>query len=106
MSPCSAWRAEDASVDTTCSLDSAGGLNVDLGFRLDPLSLTFVMLMTFVGTLIHVYSVAYMDHDPTGAGSSRYLNLFVAAMLIAGARRLATCCCSSAGRAWVSRPTC
>lgn len=60
---------------------SAGGLDVDLGIRLDPLSMTFVMLVTFVGTLIHVYSVAYMDHDPHRRRFFGYLNLFVAAML-------------------------
>lgn len=60
---------------------SAGGLDVDLGIRLDPLSMTFVMLVTFVGTLIHVYSVAYMDHDPHRRRFFAYLNLFVAAML-------------------------
>lgn len=60
---------------------SAGGLDVDLGLRLDPLSMTFVMLVTFVGTLIHVYSVAYMDHDPHRRRFFAYLNLFVAAML-------------------------
>ncbi|WP_460890028.1 NADH-quinone oxidoreductase subunit L [Promicromonospora xylanilytica] len=60
---------------------SAGGLDVDLGIRLDPLSMTFVMLVTFVGSLIHVYSVAYMDHDPHRRRFFGYLNLFVAAML-------------------------
>jgi NADH-quinone oxidoreductase subunit L len=60
---------------------SAGGLDVDLGIRLDPLSMTFVMLVTFVGTLIHVYSVAYMDHDPHRRRFFGYLNLFVASML-------------------------
>lgn len=60
---------------------SAGGLDVDLGIRLDPLSMTFVMLVTFVGTLIHIYSVAYMDHDPHRRRFFAYLNLFVAAML-------------------------
>lgn len=60
---------------------SAGGLDVDLGLRLDPLSMTFVMLVTFVGTLIHVYSVAYMDHDTDRRRFFGYLNLFVAAML-------------------------
>ncbi|WP_369375779.1 NADH-quinone oxidoreductase subunit L [Promicromonospora sp. Populi] len=60
---------------------SAGGLDVDLGLRLDPLSMTFVMLVTFVGMLIHVYSVAYMDHDPHRRRFFAYLNLFIAAML-------------------------
>ena len=60
----------------------AGPLHVDLGFQVDPLSLTFVMLVTFVGTLIHVYSVAYMDHDTDRRRFFAYLNLFVAAMLL------------------------
>ncbi|MGI5189382.1 NADH-quinone oxidoreductase subunit L [Promicromonospora sp. CA-289599] len=73
---------EDRSVDHHLwTWLSAGGLDVDLGIRLDPLSMTFVMLVTFVGTLIHVYSVAYMDHDPHRRRFFGYLNLFVAAML-------------------------
>ncbi len=59
-----------------------GGLDVDAGLRLDPLSLTFVLLVTFVGTLIHVYSVAYMEHDADRRRFFAYLNLFVAAMLV------------------------
>ena len=59
-----------------------GALDVDAGLRLDPLSLTFVLLVTFVGTLIHVYSVAYMEHDVDRRRFFAYLNLFVAAMLV------------------------
>ena len=59
----------------------AGTLSVDAGLRIDPLSLTFVMLVTFVGTLIHIYSVAYMEHDADRRRFFAYLNLFVAAML-------------------------
>ncbi|MFC8597642.1 NADH-quinone oxidoreductase subunit L [Isoptericola sp. NPDC057191] len=60
----------------------SGPLHVDVGFQVDPLSMTFVMLVTFVGTLIHVYSVAYMDHDVDRRRFFGYLNLFVAAMLL------------------------
>jgi NADH-quinone oxidoreductase subunit L len=60
----------------------AGSFSADVGFRLDPLSLTFVLLVTFVGSLIHVYSVAYMEHDPDRRLFFAYLNLFVAAMLL------------------------
>ena len=42
-----------------------------LGLLLDPLSLSFVLLITGVGSLIHIYSIGYMAHDPAGAGSSR-----------------------------------
>jgi NADH-quinone oxidoreductase subunit L len=59
-----------------------GSFGVDAGLRLDPLSLTFVLLVTFVGTLIHVYSVAYMEHDADRRRFFAYLNLFVAAMLV------------------------
>ena len=48
---------------------------------LDPLSMTFVLLVTFVGSLIHVYSVAYMEHDPDRRRFFAYLNFFVASML-------------------------
>ena len=60
----------------------AGDLSVDVGMRIDPLSMTFVMLVSFVGTLIHVYSVAYMEHDADRRRFFAYLNLFVAAMLL------------------------
>ncbi|MDQ3030245.1 MAG: NADH-quinone oxidoreductase subunit L, partial [Actinomycetota bacterium] len=61
---------------------AAGDLSVDIGLLLDPLSLTFVMLITFVGSLIHVYSLGYMEGDPDKRRFFAYLNLFVAAMLI------------------------
>ncbi len=61
---------------------AAGSLSVNVGLLLDPLSLTFVMLITFVGSLIHVYSLGYMEHDPDQRRFFAYLNLFVAAMLI------------------------
>ncbi len=60
----------------------AGSFQVEAGMQLDPLSLTFVLLITFVGSLIHVYSVAYMEHDPDRRRFFAYLNLFVAAMLL------------------------
>ncbi|WP_084105145.1 NADH-quinone oxidoreductase subunit L [Demequina sp. NBRC 110056] len=75
--------AEDRAVDTTLYTFIPGGdLHVDVGLLADPLSITFVLLITFVGTLIHVYSVAYMEHDPDRRRFFAYLNLFVAAMLL------------------------
>ncbi|ANS80189.1 NADH-ubiquinone oxidoreductase chain L [Serinicoccus hydrothermalis] len=61
---------------------SVGDLSLRAGLLLDPLSLAFVMLITFVGSLIHVYSLGYMEHDPDKRRFFAYLNLFVAAMLI------------------------
>ncbi len=57
-------------------------LDVGFGLRLDPLSITFVLLITGVGSLIHIYSVGYMAHDPERRRFFAYLNLFVAAMLL------------------------
>ncbi|GAA3246314.1 NADH-quinone oxidoreductase subunit L [Pseudonocardia petroleophila] len=61
---------------------SVAGLNIDFGLRLDPLSLTFVLLITGVGSLIHIYSIGYMSHDPGRRRFFGQLNLFVAAMLL------------------------
>lgn len=61
---------------------AAGDFQVDFATRIDPLSATFVILVTFVGTLIHFYSVAYMEHDSDRRRFFAYLNLFVAAMLL------------------------
>ncbi|VEI13709.1 NADH-quinone oxidoreductase subunit L [Trueperella bialowiezensis] len=69
-------------IDNTYFTLIPGEFAVDFGMRVDPLSMTFVMLVTFVGTLIHIYSVAYMEHDPDRRRFFAYLNLFVAAMLL------------------------
>jgi NADH-quinone oxidoreductase subunit L len=61
---------------------SVGRLKVDVGFQVDQLSIAFVLLITFVGFLIHVYSVGYMAHDARRRRFFGYLNLFVAAMLL------------------------
>jgi NADH-quinone oxidoreductase subunit L len=61
---------------------AVGGLDVDFGLRLDPLSLTFVLLITGVGALIHLYSVGYMAGDPGRRRFFGQLNLFVTAMLL------------------------
>ncbi|WP_380166551.1 NADH-quinone oxidoreductase subunit L [Jannaschia sp. R86511] len=60
----------------------AGTFQVDAGLLVDPLSLSFVLLITFVGTLIHLYSVEYMAHDVDRRRFFAYLNLFIAAMLL------------------------
>jgi NADH-quinone oxidoreductase subunit L len=57
-------------------------LQVDFGLRLDPLSLTFVLLITGVGGLIHIYSIGYMSHDRDRRRFFAYLNLFVFSMLL------------------------
>ena len=60
----------------------AGSFKVDAGMLVDQLSMSFVLLVTFVGSLILVYSLGYMEHDPDKRRFFAYLNLFVAAMLL------------------------
>lgn len=59
-----------------------GGLHVDFGLLFDPLSGVFVLLITGVGSLIHLYAVGYMEHDEGRRKFFGYFNLFVAAMLL------------------------
>jgi NADH-quinone oxidoreductase subunit L len=75
--------AEDRSVGSDLfTVISVGDLKIDVGLLLDPLSMCFVLLITFVGTLILIYSIGYMEHDPDRRRFFAYLNLFVAAMLL------------------------
>jgi NADH-quinone oxidoreductase subunit L len=60
----------------------AGNFTLGAGLRIDQLSMAFVLLVTFVGSLIHTYSVAYMEHDPDRRRFFAYMNLFVASMLL------------------------
>ena len=59
-----------------------GHLDVGMDLLYDPLSALFLLLITGVGSLIHVYSIGYMAHDPRRRRFFAYLNLFVAAMLM------------------------
>lgn len=61
---------------------AVGGLHVDFGLLFDPLSGLFVLLITGVGSLIHLYAVGYMEHDEGRRRFFAYFNLFVAAMLL------------------------
>ncbi|RSD17875.1 NADH-quinone oxidoreductase subunit L [Amycolatopsis eburnea] len=75
--------------DTSSTVDTkvyswipVGQLQVDFGLRIDALSLTFVLLITGVGMLIHYYSIGYMADDEGRYRFFAYLNLFVASMLV------------------------
>ena len=59
----------------------AGDYSVDVAFRLDALSALMLSFVTFVGTLIHVYSVGYMQEEEGYGRYFAYLNLFMFAML-------------------------
>jgi NADH-quinone oxidoreductase subunit L len=77
-------RAEEARPVSQKLFDwiNVGTFNVDAGLLLDQLSICFVLLITGVGTLIHVYSISYMSHDHDRRRFFAYLNLFIAAMLL------------------------
>jgi len=68
--------------ETLFSWIPVGELRVDFGLQLDQLSMCFVLLITGVGSLIHVYSIGYMKEDEGRRRFFGYLNLFLAAMLL------------------------
>ena len=61
---------------------SVGTFKIDASLMLDQLSICFVLLITGVGTLIHIYSISYMSHDADRRRFFAFLNLFIAAMLL------------------------
>ena len=78
-----ALPAEERSItQTVYSWIAVDSFQVDFALQLDQLSMVFVLLITIVGALIHVYSLGYMAHDPDRRKFFGYLNLFVAAMLL------------------------
>src|SRR5512137_2575735 len=68
--------------NTLWNMLTAGTFQFDLAFALDPLSMMMVLIITFIGTLIHVFSVGYMADEPSYWRFFAYLNLFVFAMLL------------------------
>jgi NADH-quinone oxidoreductase subunit L len=60
----------------------ADTLHVHMGFLADPLSITWILLVTGIGGLIHLYSIGYMHGDPRFSRFFAYLNLFAASMLV------------------------
>lgn len=60
----------------------SGDLSVDVGFLVDPLSITMALFVSGVATLIHMYSIGYMHGDPRYSRFFVYLNLFAFSMLI------------------------
>ncbi|HET6502304.1 MAG TPA: proton-conducting transporter membrane subunit, partial [Amycolatopsis sp.] len=79
----STGSSTDTATDTSFyTWFAVGNFGVDFGFRIDALSLVFVLLITGVGALIHVYSIGYMAVDQDRRRFFGYLNLFVASMLV------------------------
>jgi NADH-quinone oxidoreductase subunit L len=60
----------------------SGNFNIDIDFLLDPLSAVMILVVTFIGSLIHIYSTGYMAKDRGYARYFSYLNLFTFSMLV------------------------
>ena len=79
------WTSPSTSRELTSSLwtyASAAGLDIKLGILVDPLSVFMILVVSGVSTLIHLYSVAYLDSDRGYARYFAYLNFFVFSMLL------------------------
>jgi NADH-quinone oxidoreductase subunit L len=61
---------------------NAGNLKVEISFSLDSLSLVFCFVITFVGFLIHLYSICFMEKDVGFTRFFAYMNLFIGSMLV------------------------
>jgi NADH-quinone oxidoreductase subunit L len=61
---------------------NVGRFQIPMGLRIDQLSILFVLLITGVGSLIHIFAVGYMSNDPERRRFFGYMNLFLAAMLL------------------------
>ena len=61
---------------------TVGGVQVNFGFQIDQLSLMMMMIVTGIGSLIHLYSIGYMSHDKGFYKFFTYLNLFIFSMLL------------------------
>ena len=61
---------------------AAGDFHVDFGFQIDPLAIVMMMVVTGVGSIIHIYSIGYMHEEYSYYRFFSYLNLFMFAMLL------------------------
>ena len=75
-------KEERRFVQTLWEWVPAGDFSVDVGFLVDPLSITMTLFITGVGALIHLYSIGYMHGDENFSKFFLYLNLFAFSMLM------------------------
>src|SRR5512138_413164 len=78
----SSGNGKEALTSTVYNWFSAADLSVSISFSMDTLSLVFCFVITFVGALIHLYSVEFMKEDEGFSRFFAYMNLFVGSMLI------------------------
>ncbi|MFI5184012.1 MAG: NADH-quinone oxidoreductase subunit L, partial [Vicinamibacteria bacterium] len=75
------WLSSGAAETAVHGTAGTTPFQVDWAYQVDPLSSVMVLVVTFVGLLIHIYSTGYMSHDPGYARFMSYMNLFMFAML-------------------------
>ena len=61
---------------------SAGDLSIPFGFVVDQISVTMMVVVSFVSTIVHIYAIGYMDHDKSFNRFFSYLSAFVFSMMI------------------------
>ena len=61
---------------------SSGGIDFQIGFLIDPLSVTMMVVVTFVSWMIHIYTIGYMHDDPGYQRFFSYISMFTFAMLM------------------------
>ncbi len=61
---------------------SSGGIDFEIGFLIDPLSVTMMVVVTFVSWMIHIYTIGYMHDDPGYQRFFSYISMFTFAMLM------------------------
>ena len=82
MAQFKAGEAEQGITQVAWHWLEVGSFKADLAFHLDTLSAVMILIVTFIGGLIHIYSIGYMAEDPGYHRYFGYLNLFTGAMLI------------------------
>jgi NADH-quinone oxidoreductase subunit L len=83
----------------------SGDFKVDWALRIDTLTAVMLVVVNTVSALVHLYSIGYMHEDPHQPRFFAYLSLFTFAMLMLVTPTTSSRC-SSAGKAWASRPIC
>src|SRR5690625_3663472 len=76
------WSSDVCSSDLAFDIINIQSLKIPFAFQIDALTSLFMLIITGIGFLIHVYSVGYMSKDPGFARFFSYLNLFIFSMLI------------------------
>lgn len=76
------WGGLEPYNETVYTWAAIGGLHMEIGFLIDPLSALMMMVVTFVSLMVHIYTIGYMHDDPGYQRFFSYINLFTFSMLM------------------------